>query len=806
MAIQDDGSILVLIITTPQTGDWYYWNYALALFRFLADGTIDNAFGVNGVQVMPAGYSTSPYYRPRGFSDAKVMIRSDGKIVIAGSLMLDSPSTFNGMKLFLSRLNSNGSFDNSFDGDGILLTTFSANEGSLNAIVLSDNKILVNYSSIISRFNENGTLDNSFGTAGTVNTYPNVSFSNGNIVIQEDGKIIKKCNDYSDLNGYYLSRYNPNGSPDNTFGSNGKLKISGDPNFGPYLVSYSSIFDDALFLGGYVIAPIPRGTIHKYWLSDVQLYGIPDVTATTVLGSCSISVVDIDPVLSPENSTTTVNYTLSGATTGSGSGSVSGMQFNTGVTTVMYSLANNPYQACNFTVTVLYPVLPAMDISISDAANNFCNGILLTANSNVPVQDYLWSNGVTDQTDFLTTADGSGTYTVNAIASFGCPDIPTAEYIYDKQALATSYTLLATNSIKLQQHNTVVNGSVGVVNPTGSASMKKYVSINGVGAFLKAQDISLQAPYTIPTLIYAPASVALPDMNYNTTSTTGLSNVTVPNGTTANITGDHKNVTIGTNCNVTLTGSIFGAITIGSASSVLFTQVSIDVTAITMNAGTEAANTLLNFSGETTLRCAGSILVNTRCIVNPENYKLVFYLGKTNGSPVSFTVAGGGNETVNASMFIPSGKISIGGDAVNMTYLNGKFIAENIETNDKYVVWNWHDCEETPPAPLISIVASAVTYTQPVKPKLEKQALKDIDDFNVKTWPNPSADQFTLVVESKSEQPVELKVFDVYGRQVYASNGSANGLSHFGGDFAVGTYVAVVTQEANRSSVLLIKQ
>jgi hypothetical protein len=47
-----------------------------------------------------------------------------------------------------------------------------------------------------------------------------------------------------------------------------------------------------------------------------------------------------------------ISYTLAGATTGSGKGSVSGVGFNTGITTVTYSEINNPAITCSFTVTV----------------------------------------------------------------------------------------------------------------------------------------------------------------------------------------------------------------------------------------------------------------------------------------------------------------------------------------------------------------------------------------------------------------------------------------------------------------------
>jgi hypothetical protein len=444
--------------------------------------------------------------------------------------------------------------------------------------------------------------------------------------------------------------------------------------------------------------------------------------------------------------------------------------------------------------------LPVLSITTSDVANNFCNGISLTTNSTTPVNTYSWSNAATMQSVFLTTADPAGNYTVNVIDENGCSATSAAMYTYNPEALTSSYTLLGKQSVKLLQNNTVVNGSVGIVNAAGSAIIKKNVSINGPGAFLKAQNISLQAPYTIPTIVYAPATVTLPTMQNNTTSTSGLSNTTVPNGSTTTLTGNFKNVTIGINCNVTLTGSIFGNITIGSGSIVLFTQSSIDVTAITLNAGTVSASTQLRFSGDATVRCAGSILVNTRCMVNPDNRKLVMYLGKVNMAPVSFTVAAGGNETINASMYIPSGKVSVGGDATNMTNMNGKFIAENIETLDKNVIWNWYDCS--------SYVAARPTavnhnYNKPAEIKAEAEVV----GLQVKAMPNPSNNYFNLEIESdNTEQKISLRVLDLHGRLVETLNNlTANQTLQIGNNYSPGVYMAEILQGNRKRVVKLVK-
>ncbi|MDP4261181.1 MAG: T9SS type A sorting domain-containing protein [Bacteroidota bacterium] len=94
----------------------------------------------------------------------------------------------------------------------------------------------------------------------------------------------------------------------------------------------------------------------------------------TGIGQCTAVVNGIDPVINPVQSFT---YTLSGATTGSGSGTASGRVFNTGVTTVAYVLTGSPTVNCSFTVTV-NAVPPA--ITNQPTGQAVCTGTNVTFN------------------------------------------------------------------------------------------------------------------------------------------------------------------------------------------------------------------------------------------------------------------------------------------------------------------------------------------------------------------------------------------------------------------------------------------
>ncbi|HET6769197.1 MAG TPA: choice-of-anchor L domain-containing protein, partial [Chitinophagaceae bacterium] len=88
-------------------------------------------------------------------------------------------------------------------------------------------------------------------------------------------------------------------------------------------------------------------------------------------GECSTSVSGIDPTVAPPG--TAYDYTLSGATTGTGNGTASGQTFNSGTTTVTYKITSAPSTSCSFTVTVNTNVVPGVSIA-ADPGNTICAG------------------------------------------------------------------------------------------------------------------------------------------------------------------------------------------------------------------------------------------------------------------------------------------------------------------------------------------------------------------------------------------------------------------------------------------------
>ena len=255
--VQNDKKILALTLIISTVN---FIEYSLAIYRFNQDGTPDAGFANNGIQIFPAGYLDYTGYK--AFADAKILIRTDQKINVVGILLKQPSWSQTDKNLYIARLNSDGSFDTNFDGDGILISTF-VYEWALSALVQGDNKIIVNVSNQLLRFDENGIPDIGFGTNGTVD-YIDFGGTNSKIALQVDGKILKIG--YSNYLGNLLYRFNSDGTVDTTFGNNGYVRFFDDIVYG-YLTNIL-VSDNKVYAYGYANSPIQKAAIEAISLSD----------------------------------------------------------------------------------------------------------------------------------------------------------------------------------------------------------------------------------------------------------------------------------------------------------------------------------------------------------------------------------------------------------------------------------------------------------------------------------------------------------------------------------------------------------
>ena len=129
---------------------------------------------------------------------------------------------------------ANGSLDTSFGFGGKVTTAIGTSNDYVHSIAIqSDGKIIAagsfwnegRYDFALSRYNPNGSLDTSFGIGGKVTTAIGSTYNHAHsIAIQSNGKIVATGYSYDEGTlDFALARYNVDGSLDTSFGIGGKV-------------------------------------------------------------------------------------------------------------------------------------------------------------------------------------------------------------------------------------------------------------------------------------------------------------------------------------------------------------------------------------------------------------------------------------------------------------------------------------------------------------------------------------------------------------------------------------------------------
>lgn len=189
-------------------------NCHFALTRYHADGSLDTSFGTNGVASSHKG--TAVLFT--------VTLQPDGKIVVAGTA---------DYALVLLRYQPAGALDSSFGTHGVVTTRISTHEKYADLAsalaVQTDGRIVVagaawmvsGYGFFLARYNSDGSPDTSFGTAGTV--ISTIGTGTSAVAVQPDGNIIVIVGSSGFGTTASLVRFRPDGSADTSFGSGGTI-------------------------------------------------------------------------------------------------------------------------------------------------------------------------------------------------------------------------------------------------------------------------------------------------------------------------------------------------------------------------------------------------------------------------------------------------------------------------------------------------------------------------------------------------------------------------------------------------------
>jgi uncharacterized delta-60 repeat protein len=219
LEIQSDGKIIAVGTALNPTTD----NWAFALARYNADGTLDNSFGENGI-VMTENVTGSDGTDNELYA---IALQTDGKIVVTGYSWLSTAT----QGYALARYNTDGTLDATFGTNGTVTDGNLLASHAWSLGIQSSGRIIIGgdmyNKSMVARYNTNGTMDISFGSLGLVMTTL-VSGENSSLIksiaIQPDGKIVATATVYynSYINSEFaVARYNSNGSLDiSNFASN----------------------------------------------------------------------------------------------------------------------------------------------------------------------------------------------------------------------------------------------------------------------------------------------------------------------------------------------------------------------------------------------------------------------------------------------------------------------------------------------------------------------------------------------------------------------------------------------------------
>jgi hypothetical protein len=446
---------------------------------------------------------------------------------------------------------------------------------------------------------------------------------------------------------------------------------------------------------------------------------------------------------------TSLTYTLTGATTRSGS-SLAGIAFNKGTTTVTWTAkdAAGNTDVCSFDVKVEDKQNPVVTCPVSN--NN------TTRNANAGVCTYKVVG-----TEF------------NATASDNCSST-TIKYALTGTTSGTGTSLA----------NVVLNG--GVTHVTWTAT---DASGNTASCIFDVTVKDIQAP-----VISCKANAT---KNTNT-------------GCAYKVSGTEFNPTATDNCGTpTLTYSLSGA-TSGSGSSLAGVAFNKGTTTVTWTAK-DAANNTTTCSFDVTvadnqapaITCPGNI---STCKTANGQYTIPLPIISDNCGIASVSYEIKGATKRGSTGNDASGAFSIGTSTITWTVTDASGNKSTCTTtvvisNTACTVREYVTDQNTGSGK----EQNNTTTTAPTNNNGKVQLLSP-ESFKVVVYPNPSATDFRIQVQSNSDELINIRVVDALGRVIATITGvQKTSLVTLGGNYRGGSYFAEVVQGANHKTVKLIK-
>lgn len=264
--LQPDGKIILAGFTESTGG------HDFALARLNSNGTTDVTFGDNGKVTASPGITS--------FCDA-VALQPDGKILAAGHTL--EPFTLSNV-FVVYRFNPDGALDTTFGNNGKVLTAIGNDSAIANCMALQpDGKIILagqrinmdtfRWELALVRYLPDGTPDDNFGSGGKVIAVtPGLDGNIKSITLQPDKKIIVAghAGTSPSNNQLLLARFLDNGSPDLDFATNGMLITLA--SLSNNMLQAVAVQREKIIVGG----SVRQGSNDRFLLACYNFDGSPD--------------------------------------------------------------------------------------------------------------------------------------------------------------------------------------------------------------------------------------------------------------------------------------------------------------------------------------------------------------------------------------------------------------------------------------------------------------------------------------------------------------------------------------------------
>lgn len=254
MAVQPDGGIVV--VGFSEQGSATGRDFVVA--RYNPDGSLDSSFGGDGTVAVPIGPGVS---RDEAYA---VALQADGRIVVAGETWEGTTSIHHAA---LARLNTDGSLDGAFGGDGTVVTPMGTSSTARGVVVQPDGRIVIAGAGTelsggvgtwiaLSRRMPDGSLDSSFAGGGTVFTTIGSSSVAHAMTMQPDGRLVLAGQFRGgSITFLIVLRYGADGSTDTSFAGSGNVQHQIDSNTINVATALDIAPDGNIVVAGFVASP-----------------------------------------------------------------------------------------------------------------------------------------------------------------------------------------------------------------------------------------------------------------------------------------------------------------------------------------------------------------------------------------------------------------------------------------------------------------------------------------------------------------------------------------------------------------------